>query len=85
MLLHLFFQVDKKGTRPKIWIDTKSEISKPTINMYTTEHTLRSIIDSSDSRAALIEALIDGDIKYEGVGIVDRGKFFVIKQGSKII
>jgi hypothetical protein len=53
--------------------------------MYTTEHTLRSIIDSSDSRAALIEALIDGDIKYEGVGIVDRGKFFVIKQGSKII
>jgi hypothetical protein len=47
--------------------------------MYTTEHTLRSIIDSPDSRIALIEALIDGDIKYEGVGIVNRGKFFVFR------
>ncbi len=35
--------------------------------------------------STLIEALIDGDIKYEGVRIVNRGKFFVIKQGSKIM
>ena len=63
----------------------KGEISKPTIDVHTTESTLRSIMDSPDSRAALLEALRDGEIKYGGAGTVNRGRFFVIKQVSKII
>ena len=63
----------------------KGEFSKPTIKVHTTEQALRSIIDSPDSRGALLEALREGDITYAGVGMVNRGKFFVIKQGLKII
>ena len=63
----------------------KGEISKPTIKVRTTEQALRSIIDSPDSRAALLVALRDGDITYEGVGTMNRGRFFAIKQVSKII
>ena len=63
----------------------KGEIENPTIKVHTTEQALRSIIDSPDSRGALLEALRDGEIKYEGVGIVNRGRFFVIKHGLKII
>ena len=63
----------------------KGEIQEPTIKVHTTEQALRSIIDSPDSRGALLEALRDGDIAYAGVGTVNRGKFFVIKQFSKIV
>ena len=59
------------------------EIINPTIKVYTTEHALRSIMDSSDSRAALQVALKGGDITYEGVGILNKGKFFVPKLASK--
>ena len=61
----------------------KGEIQEPTIKVHTTEQALRSIIDSPDSRGALLEALREGDITYAGVGIVNRGKLFVIKQGLK--
>ena len=63
----------------------KGKIQEPTIKVHTTGQALRSIIDSPDSRAALLEALREGDIKYKGVGIVNRGKFFVIRQVSKVI
>lgn len=62
----------------------KGEFSKPTIKVHTTEQALRSIIDSPDSRTALLEALRDGDITYVGVGMVNRGRFFAIKQFSKL-
>ena len=62
----------------------KGEFSKPTIKVHTTEQALRSIIDSPDSRTALLEDLRDGDITYVGVGMVNRGRFFAIKQFSKL-
>ena len=51
----------------------------PTINVYTSEHTLQSIVNSPDSFDAFWTALRAGDIKYEGVGIVNEGKLLLTK------
>jgi hypothetical protein len=60
------------------------ELSDPTINVYTTENTLRGILDSPDPLAALQTALSNGAITYEGVGLMNKGKVFVAKQVSNV-
>ena len=60
------------------------ELSNPTINVYTTENTLREILDSPDPPAALQTALSTGAIRYEGVGLLNKGKVFVAKQVSHV-
>lgn len=60
------------------------ELSDPTINVYTTEDTLRGILDSPDPPAALQTALNNGDITYKGVGLLNKGKVLVTKQASYV-
>ena len=57
----------------------KGEISDPTIKAYTTENTIRSIMNSEDPVSAFQDALDTGAITYEGVGVVNKLKVFVIE------
>ena len=61
----------------------EGELPNPTINIYANEGTLRSIMESDDPFTALQVALIDGDIKYEGVGIANAVKLALTNTLSK--
>jgi hypothetical protein len=52
----------------------KGDISDPTINAYTTENTVRSIMNSDDPVSAFQEAINSGKIKFEGVGLGNKIK-----------
>ena len=60
------------------------ELLDPTINVYTSENTLRGILDSPDPPVALQTALRTGAITYEGVGLLNKGKVLVAKQASRV-
>ena len=61
----------------------EGELPNQTINIYANEGTLRSIMESDDPFTALQVALIDGDIKYEGVGIANAAKLALTNTLSK--
>ena len=52
----------------------KGEISDPTINAYTTENTVRNIMNSGDPVSAFQAAINSGKIKIEGVGLGNKIK-----------
>jgi hypothetical protein len=62
----------------------KGEISDPTINASTTESTARNIIDSKDPVSAFQDALNNGEIKFEGVGLGNKIKLGVINIEIKL-
>jgi hypothetical protein len=62
----------------------KGDISDPTINASTTESTARNIIDSKDPVSAFQDALNNGEIKFEGVGLGNKIKVGVMKAAIKI-
>ncbi|MBE0516739.1 MAG: hypothetical protein IBX41_05040 [Methanophagales archaeon] len=69
----------------KIMSFERGEISDPTIKAYTTENTVRSIMDSEDPVSAFQAALDTGAITYEGVGFVNKLKYGAIGFFWKIL
>ena len=63
----------------------KGEISDPTIKAYTTENTIRSIMNSEDPVSAFQDALDTGAITYEGVGVLNKIKYGAIGFFWKIL
>ena len=61
-----------------------NEISNPTMIVYTTERTIRGIIDSPVPIRAFQEALAKGDITYRGVGVKTKVKLGIVAVGVKI-
>ena len=62
----------------------KGEISDPTVNAYTTENTVRNIVNSGDPASAFQDALNTGKIKFEGVGLGNKIKVGVMSIAIKL-
>jgi len=62
----------------------EGEISKPTMNLYATEDSIRDIMDSDDPVSAFQEAFAKGEITYKGVGIMNKVKLGVVTVAGKI-
>lgn len=62
----------------------KGEISDPMVNAYTTENTVRNIMNSSDPVSAFQDALNTGAIKFEGVGLGNKIKVGVMSAAIKL-
>lgn len=63
----------------------EGEIENPTMNVYVSKKVISDILKSDDPVSALLTALEKGDIKYEGVSIESRVKFFFVDIGVKIL
>ncbi len=62
----------------------KGEISDPTVNAYTTEKSVRNIMNSGDPVSAFQDALNSGEIKFEGVGLGNKIKVGVMSAAIKL-
>jgi hypothetical protein len=62
----------------------ESRISDPTMNIYTSERAIRSIVGSKDPLAAFQKALSRREITYEGIGIIKKAKLFAVSVGLKV-
>jgi len=62
----------------------KGEISDPTVRAYTNESTVRTIMNSEDPVSAFQNALTEGAIRFEGVGLGDKIKVGIMEVALKI-
>ncbi len=63
----------------------KGEISDPTIKAYTSENTIRTIMNSEDPVPAFQDALNNGEITFEGVGLGNKIKVVAMKVALEIL
>ena len=63
---------------------SQHEVEDPSLNAYTTEKTIVTIMESNDPLASLTYALDNKDITYEAVGVVNKFKFFFVNIFIKI-
>jgi len=61
-----------------------AEISDPTMKVYTSESTIRTIMNAEDPVSAFPDAFTTGAIKLEGVGLVNKLKVRVIGVATNI-
>lgn len=61
-----------------------AEISDPTMNVYTSESTIRTIMNAEDPVSAFQDAFKTGAIKLEGVGLVNELKVGVMGVATNI-
>ncbi len=70
-MLTIGIKTDKEA---KVISIEKGEIQDPTVDAYTTENTVRNIMNSGDPVSAFQDALNTGKIKFEGVGLGNKIK-----------
>jgi len=61
-----------------------AEISDPTMKVYTSESTIRTIMNAEDPVSAFPDAFTTGAIKLEGVGLVNKLKVGVMGVATNI-
>ncbi len=61
-----------------------AEISDPTMKVYTSESTIRTIMNAEDPVSAFQDAFTTGAIKLEGVGLVNKLKVGVMGVATNI-
>jgi plastocyanin len=54
---------------------TDSEVSNPTLNVYSTQSVITRILTSDDAGSDFSNALDNGEISYEAIGFVNRVRF----------
>lgn len=77
-------KVGVKTQEGRLKIFQTTHFVDPTMNVYTTEDTIKSIMSSQDPGKAAQEALNDGDITYKGVGVGKKVKLFFVKIGATV-
>lgn len=77
-VLTIGVQTNEEGVAEKV---KKGEISNPTMNVYTNENTVYSIMNSQNPVNTVQEALSDDKITYKGVGLMDKVKLSIVSAG----
>ena len=74
----------KTGKGAKVISFEVAEISDPTMKVYTSESTIRTIMNAEDPVSAFQDAFTTGAIKLEGVGLVNELKVGVMGVATNI-
>jgi len=64
---------------------SQNPIPNPTVKAQMKESTLKTLLDSTDSRTDFANALKSGEIDFQGVGLIKKIKLGVIKQILKFV